>query len=288
MRSPACPGRSPASGRHGLRGPRRRQPDLRPVRERAGPIAGGLTASTRLMVITTTTAAALAAGSALAGVDPPSAPRALFLLTVLAGVVMVGRRHRPARALHAVRLGLGDDRLPHRRRREHRLRAASRLTALRPSARSRSRRPCNVVTHPGSIDIPSLLAGLAALRCSRHAQPDAARVVRRRSWRWPSRRCWHWRQRRRARVRRRGDPARHPGAAPARPSDLSLNVIGGAFAVAAIVLVQGAGVSESAPNPDGPVRPEPRLHGTGLRQHRLLRSSAASRSAARSGRRRST
>jgi SulP family sulfate permease len=32
-----------------------------------GPIGGGLTASTRLMVITTTSAAALAAGSAIAG-----------------------------------------------------------------------------------------------------------------------------------------------------------------------------------------------------------------------------
>src|SRR4051794_39254314 len=36
----------------------------------AGPIAGGLTASTRLMVITTTSAAALAAGSALERVSP--------------------------------------------------------------------------------------------------------------------------------------------------------------------------------------------------------------------------
>ncbi len=35
-------------------------------------------------------------------------------------------------------------------------------------------------------------------------------------------------------------------------SDLSLNVVAGAFAVAAIVLVQGAGVAESAPNVDGP------------------------------------
>ena len=55
----------------------------------AGPIAGGLTASTRLMVITTTSAAALAAGSALAGVDPAERPAALFLLTLLAGVLML-------------------------------------------------------------------------------------------------------------------------------------------------------------------------------------------------------
>lgn len=40
----------------------------------AGPVAGGLTASTRLMVITTTTAAALAAGSALGNVDVAERP----------------------------------------------------------------------------------------------------------------------------------------------------------------------------------------------------------------------
>ena len=55
----------------------------------AGPIAGGLSASTRLMVITTTSAAALAAGSALAAVDHADRPAALFLLTLLAGIVMV-------------------------------------------------------------------------------------------------------------------------------------------------------------------------------------------------------
>ena len=51
----------------------------------AGPVAGGLSTSTRLMVITTTSAAALAAGSALEGVDPASRPGALFLLTLMAG-----------------------------------------------------------------------------------------------------------------------------------------------------------------------------------------------------------
>ena len=40
----------------------------------AGPIACGLSSSTRLMVITTTSAAALAAGSALQGCPPTSVP----------------------------------------------------------------------------------------------------------------------------------------------------------------------------------------------------------------------
>jgi SulP family sulfate permease len=55
----------------------------------AGPIGGGLTASTRLMVITTTSAAALAAGSAVAIVPADQRPAALFLLTLIAGGLMV-------------------------------------------------------------------------------------------------------------------------------------------------------------------------------------------------------
>ena len=46
----------------------------------AGPIAGGLSSNTRLMVITTTSAAALAAGSALRSVPEAQRPEALLLL----------------------------------------------------------------------------------------------------------------------------------------------------------------------------------------------------------------
>ena len=47
-----------------------------------------------------------------------------------------------------------------------------------------------------------------------------------------------------------------PLAALPQLSDLSFDVVSGALAVAALVLIQGAGVSESAPNPDG-ARSEP-------------------------------
>jgi sulfate permease, SulP family len=55
----------------------------------AGPAAGGMLTSTHLMVVSTTGAAALAAGSAVAGIDPTRRPEALFLLTVLAGVLVI-------------------------------------------------------------------------------------------------------------------------------------------------------------------------------------------------------
>lgn len=56
----------------------------------AGPTAGGSVASTRLMVITTTTAASLTAGSAVAHVAPADRASALALLTLIAGLLMVG------------------------------------------------------------------------------------------------------------------------------------------------------------------------------------------------------
>ncbi len=54
-----------------------------------GPIAGGCTASTRLMVITTTSAAALAAGSGIEHLSPDERSQALVLLTIVAGAFMV-------------------------------------------------------------------------------------------------------------------------------------------------------------------------------------------------------
>jgi sulfate permease, SulP family len=55
----------------------------------AGPIGGGLAVSTRLMVVTTATAAALAAGSTLGSFSGADRPEALFVLSALAGVMMI-------------------------------------------------------------------------------------------------------------------------------------------------------------------------------------------------------
>jgi MFS superfamily sulfate permease-like transporter len=55
----------------------------------AGPIGGGVAVGTKLMVVTTTTAAALAAGSALSGFSGGQRSEALFVLTALAGSMMV-------------------------------------------------------------------------------------------------------------------------------------------------------------------------------------------------------
>ena len=128
-----------------------------------GPVGGGLTASTRLMVITTTSAAAVAAGSAVAGVPEPERPRALFLLTLMAGALMLlaalARLGRYTRFVpHSVMIGflsgvaanivLGQ--LPD-------LAGAS---ASGPFALAKA---WDLVLHPGRVDLGALLAGLFAV-----------------------------------------------------------------------------------------------------------------------------
>ncbi|HEU4842102.1 MAG TPA: SulP family inorganic anion transporter, partial [Ilumatobacteraceae bacterium] len=218
----------------------------------AGRIAGGLSASTRLMVITTTSAAALAAGSALEGVAPASRPGALFLLTVLAGVAMIVagvlRLGRFTRFVsHSVMIGFLSGvavniiagQLPD-------------LTGVDAEGDVAVEKAWDVVTNPSLIDPASLVAGgialglIVVLARTRVAAfgPVIAMAV-------PSVVV----------VLNGGDVAqvRDEGAIPrgiplpAWPqwSALSASLLVGALSVAAIVLVQGVGVAESAPNEDG-------------------------------------
>jgi SulP family sulfate permease len=54
-----------------------------------GPIVGGVITGTELAVIAPTSAAALAAGSTLAHLPAADRPDALFLMTLMAGILMV-------------------------------------------------------------------------------------------------------------------------------------------------------------------------------------------------------
>ncbi|MBB5803319.1 SulP family sulfate permease [Saccharothrix ecbatanensis] len=218
----------------------------------AGPIAGGSLTSTRLMVITTTGAAALAAGSAVADLDPADRPDALFLLTVLAGLVAVvaglARLGRHTRFVsHSVMLGfltgvsvnIVAGQLPD-------------LVGVEASGSTPIAKAVAVFGHLSRVDVPSLLVGVAALAMlvgssrTRFGVVGAvvALVVPTAVVAFAS-----------------IDVALvHDGGAiesgvplPALPdlSLLSLDLVVGAVAVAAIVLVQGAGVSEATPNRDG-------------------------------------
>jgi SulP family sulfate permease len=219
----------------------------------AGPVGGGLSASTRMMVVTTTTAAALAAGSALDGVPGKDRPSALVLLTFLTGALMIvagllrlGRYVRfVSRSVMlgfltgvAVNIVLGQ--LPD-------LLGAPSIGSVNVT------RAWHVVTHPSGIVVAAALCGVGALAIQVGLSrtrfdllgsllavlvptvlvlvtgADAVASV--------------------------ADTGAIPRGIPAlawpHVSDFSLSLVTGAFAVAAIVLVQGAGVAQAAPNPDG-------------------------------------
>ena len=217
-----------------------------------GPIGGGLTSSTRLMVITTTSAAALAAGSALAAVPEQERPRALFLLTLIAGALMlfagIARLGRYTRFVpHSVMIGflsgvsanivLGQ--LPD-------------LLGGQASGPVALAKAWDLILHLGRIDVGAMLAGLSALgillalgrtRAATFAALIALVV--------PSVVVTMLDADSVPRVRDIGAiPSGLPMPALPHLADLSFSLLTGALAVAALVLVQGAGVAESAPNPD--------------------------------------
>ncbi|MFI7061307.1 SulP family inorganic anion transporter [Kribbella sp. NPDC050124] len=221
----------------------------------AGPIGGGLTSSTRLMVITATTAAALAAGSALEDVDPADKPDALFLLTILTGVVMIlagiAKLGRYTRFVsHSVMIGfltgisvnIFCGQIPD-------------LTGAEATGDFALAKAADVVFHPSRIDLASLLAGLAALGIlvglsrTRLAAvgalialvvPTAVVILAGADS-----------------VAQVDDLGAIPSGIPAPQLPdlgmLSLPLVTGALSVAAIVLVQGSGVAEATPNRDGTV-----------------------------------
>ena len=220
----------------------------------AGPIAGGLTSSTRLMVITTTGASALAAGSALEGLDPADRSTGLFLIVTVAGALMIAagllRLGRYTRFVSvsvmmgfltgvAANIILGQ--LPD-------------LAGADAEGSTSLAKAIDLITHPSEIELASLLVGLSALalfallahtRIAPFASIVALAVPTLLTLGVAS-------------IQRVDDVGDIPQGVPVpHLPDLgllfSVSVLTGALSIAAIVLVQGAGVSEAAPNPDGTI-----------------------------------
>ena len=125
----------------------------------AGPITGGLTANTRLMVITTTSASALAAGSALSGVPAAQRPAAVPLVAIIAGAALIGaslaRLGRYTRFvsysvmtgfLTGVAVNIVCGQIPD-------------LTGAPAKGAFSIAKAVNVLIHPGRVDVASLLTG---------------------------------------------------------------------------------------------------------------------------------
>ena len=219
----------------------------------AGPIAGGLSSSTRLMVITTTSAASLAAGSALKSVPACQRPEALLLLVLIAGVALVaaglaGAGRYTRFVSYSVMIGfltgisvnivcgqIAD------------------LTGTTAQGAFPLAKAIDVLSHPGSIDLASLLTGLGALAIlvvlarTRLAVVSALIALAIPTIIVAAAGADS--------VARVGDSGEIPRGVPLPHLPnlglFSFSLVTGALAVAAIVLVQGAGVAEAAPNEDG-------------------------------------
>jgi SulP family sulfate permease len=217
-----------------------------------GPIGGGFTASTRLMVITTTSAAALAAGSAVAAVPAEERPRALFLLTMIAGALMVlagiAKLGRYTRFVpHSVMIGFLSgvsaniifSQLPD-------------LVGAEADGPFALAKAWDLLLHLDRLELGATLAGLSALavlvafqRTRMAAYSTLIALV------VPSIAVSLLGADAVPRVRDVGEiPSGLPMPALPHLADFSVSLLAGAFAVAALVLVQGAGVAEAAPNPD--------------------------------------
>jgi SulP family sulfate permease len=218
----------------------------------AGPAAGGLASSTRLMVITTTSAAALAAGSAVAEMPAEDRGGGVVLVTLIAGLVMLTagllKMGRFARFVsHSVMsgflFGIAVNIL---------LGQVPDLTGAEATGKTSLAKAISVITHPSRIDGPSLAVGLLAIVVLVVAMrtpvasygavlalvvPTVAALLLGLD------------------VESVGDTGEIPAGLPipALPTFglLSVGIVLGGLSVAAIVLVQGYGVSQSVPNSDG-------------------------------------
>ncbi|MFE5479620.1 SulP family inorganic anion transporter [Nocardia sp. NPDC056541] len=219
----------------------------------AGRFFGGFGTSTQLMVVTTTSASALAVGSTLTDVEPDQRSGAIVMLTLVAGAMMIVaamlRLGKYTRFVsHSVMTGflLGI--------------SANILFGQLPSLLGApvrgsiaAEKALHVVLHPLDFDWRAavvgvlammLLIGLAHTRLRTVAALFALVVpmivVLAFGW---------------SEVGTVADTGEIPTGIPLPhlpdSSTLSLSLVAGALAVTLIVLVQGAGVAESAPNPGG-------------------------------------
>jgi SulP family sulfate permease len=219
----------------------------------AGPIAGGIFASTQLMVIITTSASALAAGQALAGISVNDRDNALFLmvfligaLQVLFGLLRLGRLTRfvSYSVMTGFIIGIAVVTV---------LSQLPTVAGYDPEGGNRVTETVNLLGNAGKIDVPSLAAGILGLglvivlprtRLGNFGTLVAIII--------PSLLLVLIQSESVQLVRDVGSiPSGVPTPAAPSFSEVNFDVLTGALAVAVIILVQGAGVSQSVPNPDG-------------------------------------
>ncbi len=218
-----------------------------------GPAVGALFTSTQLMIISSTSAAALAANQSLTGLTGDARDRALFLMVVLIGVfqILLGllRAGQLTRFVsYSVMTGFlaGVAMLMV-------LSQFPTVTGIEASGSNKLTQALSVIANFGEADWltlgTALLALLLIILLPRtplgNMGPLVAIIV-------PSVLVGFLRWDSVQTVSDVGDILRgFPKFSLPSFSDLSPEIVSGALAVALIVIVQGAGVSQSVPNPDG-------------------------------------
>ena len=218
-----------------------------------GPAVGGFFSSTKLMVITTTAAASLSTSQALGGLQGEQRAEALFLMVMLVGAFQIlfgllrlGRLIRfvsysvTTGFLSGVSVLLMLNQLPV-------------VTGYQPTDGNRIAQTLDLLLNLSQISLASLiLAALTVTLAVLLPRTPLGNFGRLAAIAIPSLLVAVFGLSDVKTVRDMGDiPQGVP--LPGLPSFTSLNldVITGALAVALVILVQGAGVSQSVPNPDG-------------------------------------
>ncbi len=221
------------------------------------PVVGGLLSSSRLMVINSTSAAALVAGQSLLDFSGEDRAGALFLMVILTGLIAI--------TLGLLRLG-----------RLVRFVSLSVMTGfvtgiavvliltqlpivsgIAPTGDSLLTRTVDLVTNIDRIHLPSLALALLALALAvgLRRTPWLGRISSLIAVGVPTALAFGLSLDGVATVGDIGTiSSRLPLPQLPALSHLSVDLVTGAFSVAVIVIIQGAGVSESAPNPDGSPR----------------------------------
>jgi SulP family sulfate permease len=217
-----------------------------------GPFVGGVASSAQLMVVTTTAAASLTASQSLSGVPPDRRAAALFALVVLAGIFLViagviGLGRLTNFVSYSVLTGflagisilLVLSQLPT-------------VTGYAAVGSNRVLQTADLIAHAGQIDLASLavavLTLVLAIWLPRTSLGGVGRLV---AIAVPSALVGLARL---SSVPVVGDLGEIPRSIP-WPDLPGLKefapVVTGAVSVALVVLVQGVGVSQTVPNPDG-------------------------------------
>lgn len=228
----------------------------------AGPIVGGLFMSTQLLIINNTSAVSLVAGESIEDISADEREAALFLTVVIAGIIAAifgllrfGQlvRFVSYSVMAGFMAGIAVVLI---------LSQLSTVAGYETEGENRIAQTVDFFLNIQQLDVPSFLVGLAAFaialglertRLKNYASLTAVII--------PSIAVALLDLRSVEIVRDMGSIPRGLAsiAMPEIPSFVhTLNVLPGALAVAIVVLVQGAGVAQSVPNPDGSRRNDSR------------------------------